>query len=355
MRIKHFSCFMVCFLFLIGCVKQEIVDDVSIEVGVGYDYVNENEVRGTFLIPEFMPDKTVQNVTLSAVSTVTWDINKKLQKQVSDPIVRGSLEGILFGNELAKKGIKDLLDSFERDASIGARVHLGVTEGEAKEVLEGEYGTRGNSEYLSRLLEHSMENHDLPESNLQLFISDYYQKGKDGYLPLLKRVSKKKVEINGLSLFKDDKVVDELSVEKLFFFKLMSDKYNNGTFKLKLDGREVSITSIESKNKLKLVGRNPYQIKLDIRVKGEIREYTGKKLTQKEIHRVEKEAEKEINEQCSKLVTRFQEKNIDPLGFGTFVKSRTRNFDFKKWEDDYQNLIVDVNTDALIFEEGVIE
>ncbi|WP_248892171.1 hypothetical protein [Bacillus methanolicus] len=191
MRMKHFSYFLLCFVFLSGCLNKEVVDDVSFKLASGYDYVNEKEVRGTFLVPEFMPDKTIKNVTYSAVSTGSFEISNKIQKKVSDPIVRGSLEGILFGNKLAKKGIKDLLDSFERDASIGGKLNLGVTEGDAKDVLEGEYGNRGNAVYLSRLFEHNMEHQDLPESNLKIFLSDYYQKGKDGYLPLLKKVVKK--------------------------------------------------------------------------------------------------------------------------------------------------------------------
>ncbi|UQD51895.1 Ger(x)C family spore germination protein [Bacillus methanolicus] len=355
MRIKHFSCFMFCFLFLSGCLNKEIVDDVSFKLASGYDYVNEKELHGTFLVPEFMPDKTIKNVTYSAVSRGPLEISKEIQKQVSDPIVRGSLEVSLFGNELAKKGIRNLLDSYERDASIGGTLILGVTEGDAKDVLEGEYGNRGTAVYLSRLFQHNMDHQDLPESNLKIFLSDYYQKGKDGYLPLLKKSGKKRIEINGLCLFKEDKVVDELSVDKLFFFKLMTDQYNEGTTHVAVNGNKASIEIISSKHKMKLIGRNPYKIELNIKLKGEITDYTGNQLTGKIKDNIEKTMEKDIKEQCSKLISRFQEKNIDPIGFGAFIKSRTRNFDFSKWEDEYQNLTVDVNTKVILAEEGVIE
>lgn len=355
MRIKNISCFILCFLFLSGCVNTEIVDDVSFKLASGYDYVNEKEMRGTFLVPEFLPDKTIKNVTYSAVSSGPFEITKEIQRQVSDPIVRGSLEGILFGNELAKKGIKDLLDSFERDASIGGTLHLGITEGDAKDVLEGEFGTRGNAVYLDRMFKHNMDHQDLPESNLKIFLSDYYQKGKDGYLPLLKKINKKRVKINGLCLFKEDKVVDELSVDKLFFFKLMTDQYTEGNFKIEVDDEIATVENILSKYKMKLTRRNPYKIDLNIILKGEITEYTGNKLTGKIIDNIEKTMEKEINKECSKLISRFQEKNIDPIGFGAFAKSRTRSFDFAKWEDEYQNLTVDVNTEVTVVEEGVIE
>ncbi|EIJ80638.1 spore germination protein QC [Bacillus methanolicus PB1] len=355
MRRNHFSCFMLCFLLITGCVDKEIVDDVSFKAASGYDYVNEKEVRGTFLVHEFLPDKSVKNITFSAVSSGIFEINKEIQYQVADPIVRGSLEAILFGNDLAKKGIKDFLDSFERDARIGAKLNLGVTEGEAKDVIEGEYGTRGNAVYLDRMFEHNMEHQDLPQSNLKIFLTDYYQKGKDGYLPLLKKINKKKVEINGLCLFKDDKVVDELSAQKLFFFKLMTDQYSEGNLKIKVDDKIATVENISSKYKMKLTRRNPYKIDLNLKLKGEITEYTGKKLTRKTKDNIEKTMEKRINKECSKLISRFQEKNIDPIGFGAFAKSRTRNFDFSKWEDEYQHLTVDVNTEVNLVEEGVIE
>ncbi|USK43797.1 hypothetical protein [Cytobacillus oceanisediminis] len=50
-------------LLLSGCVDKEILDDINIEVGVGYDLADDlkDKYRGTVLFQEFQPDKSVIN------------------------------------------------------------------------------------------------------------------------------------------------------------------------------------------------------------------------------------------------------------------------------------------------------
>ncbi|MBT2722254.1 hypothetical protein [Bacillus sp. ISL-46] len=51
-----------------------------------------------------------------------------MQRQSPDPLVTGSLKVVLFGEQLAKKkGILELMDSFQRDPIIGAGLYLAVT------------------------------------------------------------------------------------------------------------------------------------------------------------------------------------------------------------------------------------
>ncbi|MCD4838520.1 MULTISPECIES: Ger(x)C family spore germination protein [Neobacillus] len=346
---------LIIIVFATGCVEKEILDDVNLETGAGYDYIDK-KVRGTALVPVYLPEKTVQNNLFTASSNLSRDFLRDVQRQSSDPIVTGSLEIVLFGEKMAKKGIVDIIDAFQRDASIGTDLYLAVTEGPSKKILEGNYSKRGNAIYLSNLIRQNIKTRDVPKTNLHLFLSSYYQKGKTAYLPTIRSIGKNKIEISGISLFKGDRVVDTLPAKQMFFFKLLVDNYSKGTFKVDMKSERAAVESIRSKYKMRLISRKPLTVGINIKVRAILIEYSGAKVTPKEIKEIEKALNEIIERECTKLIKRFQEKGIDPVGLGHFVKSRTRKFDFKTWEQTgYSNLKVNVKSDVMITEFGVIE
>ncbi|MBY0159081.1 Ger(x)C family spore germination protein [Cytobacillus sp. FSL W8-0315] len=342
-------------LLLSGCVDKEILDDINIEVGVGYDLADDlkDKYRGTVLFQEFQPDKSVINRTFSGSGKLRQDLLLEVTKQSSEPVVTGGLKLAVFGPELSKKGIYDLVDSFQRDASIGARVFVATSEGKAEDMLNGEYGTRGNSTYIYNLIQHNIEHRDIPKTNLHILANDYYQEGKDPFLPRLKKLDDDKVEIAGISLFSKDREVEVLPVKDMFFFKLLVDKYSEGNFDVKLKKDELAaVKSLRSKHKIKITD---HHASITINIEGIIREYTGDKLASEVVGAVQKKLEKKVEKECLRLLKQFQELGIDPIGLGQMKKSKHRNFDFKKWEDDYKTLSFDVKCNVTIEETGVIE
>ncbi|WP_226678839.1 Ger(x)C family spore germination protein [Mesobacillus jeotgali] len=352
---KRILLIIVVSLLLTGCVEKEIIDDVNIEMGVGYDSTDDEKIEGTIMIPVFNPDKKIGNFTFSATATSSRNLIQEIQRKSAQPLVTGSLEIALFGTEIAKKGIREFIDSFERDPSIGARVYFAVADEKAKGILSGKYGNRGNAVHLSDLIEHNIENQNLPETNMHLFLFKLYQEGQDPYLPIFKKVEPDVIDITGIALFKDDTMVSELPPEKMFFFKLLTDKFSEGHFKLDFDGKHTAVKDLDSKHKFRLEKRNPYTITIDIEIKGVIREYTGTFVTPEVIKKIEETFESQVNKETTAMIKDFQEKGIDPLGFGQFIKSKTRGFDFKRWEDEYKNLTVNVQTDMIITEVGIVE
>ncbi|MFD2444540.1 Ger(x)C family spore germination protein [Bacillus sp. CGMCC 1.16607] len=345
---------------LSGCVQSEILDDIAIEIARSYDQIEENKIKGTMLVYNFQPDKSIKNTTLTTTATTSREIANKLQKQASQPLSEGSLEVILFGKELASQGLFDYLDAPIRNASIGARLFIVTVDGSAHDLITGEYGSRGNAIFISDLLNHNIEQEDLPNTNLQLFFHDYYQLGKTGYLPQIKKIADDKLKLNGISLFQGDKiqVVDTIEAKNMFFFKLLVDSYSEGTQKIKVNDSEAIIRSITSKKKMKITRRNPFEITIQLKIKGIIREYTGPEILSKPlIRKIEKKMEEQVTKECEKLIKRFKEHKVDPIGLGFFIKTRTRGFNLKGWEDgeEYQSLKVKIKTNVEIVESGVIE
>lgn len=345
-------------LILCGCLQQEIVDEVNLVDGIGFDHSKkEGEILGTIVFPSFLPDQQPKNIVLSSKAEIKKIMLQDLARQTADPIVTGSIEVVLFGKKLASHdGILDLIDAFQRDPGVGADIYIAIVDGEAKELLSGNYGVKGNSVFISTMIQNNQKYEDLPKTNLQLFLSDFYQEGKTPYLPQLKKISDKHLLINGMCFLRYGNVVHTISPKEMFIFRLLVDKYSHGLHMVEMGKNKAAIQSIQSNHKYKIVSRNPLEVKIDIKVKGIINEFNGNDLTMKEIHTLERLFEKEINEQSMKLIETFKEKNIDPIGFGRIVSSKTRNFDVSKWwETQYKDLKVQVHSDVTIMEEGVID
>ncbi|WP_421381230.1 Ger(x)C family spore germination protein [Bacillus salacetis] len=363
---KKFTLLFVLFSTLLsGCVEPEILDDLNIETAKGYDVAGEDNIRGTALYPRYLADKKIENVTLTAEAESTRQVLNLLEKKSEMPLVRGGLENVIISDEMARKGMLHIADSLQRDASVGARVLLSVSEGPAGEILKGDYGIKGNSLYISNLIDHNIKRGDLSKSNLHIFLFTFYQKGHTPYLPMIEKVDETTLGISGVALFKNDKMVDKIEKEKMFYFKLLSDRYSEGNQVVRLSedremnqsNIEASVTSLKSKHKIDINHKaDPVEITVNITIRGIIKEYTGKSLTPPKIKSIEDKMEKDIEQNCLKMLKEFQKKGIDPMGFGQRQKHGVRHMDFKKWDaEQYPNAIIKVKASVKILESGTVE
>ncbi|WP_462408575.1 Ger(x)C family spore germination protein [Neobacillus sp. Marseille-QA0830] len=353
-KIFFFPTLLLSISLLNGCVEKKVIDDVNIATGIGIDK-SGNQFLGSIMIPVFKPDKSFGNFTFSAKGEVIRDLVSEMQKKASQPIVSGSLDIALFGEKVAREGIIQTLDVFLRDPSVGARVYLAVVDGKAINIFEGTYGDRGNAQYLSQLMEHNMMRQNLPITNLHRFLAAFYSEGQDPYLPVLKKNQRNLVSISGLALFKDDKVAAILPENKMYYFKLLVDRKTLGSVMVKEVHGESTIRTLNSKRKIRLAKRNPYEFTIKIKIKGILTEHQERILGKGETTKIEKQLEKQVAEECLKMIQTFQMKNIDPVGFGHIAKTKTRNFDFKKWNDDYKNAQFKVSADVELVGHGVVE
>ena len=357
MLLRKCSIFTFCWVLLSGCLQNEIVDEINIESVEGFDDMEGDEILGTFLVPVYHPDKSITNETFSAVANMDKGLLNEVQKKSAAPIVNGSLELVLFNKDLAKKGIIKLVDALQRDASIGTGLFLAVVDGQVKEILEGDYGNEGTGTHLSSLIKHNIERRDLPTTNLHIFLSDYYQKGMDPYLPYLKLIDNK-VDIIGVVVMKGGKMAAVVPNEQLFYFKFLVDKYTDGSLSMKLPIKEeyVSLNSIKTKREIKVKWKNGEpQFHIHLKMDGLVKEYSGKKVDSKKTKEIQKAFEDDLVKQTIELIATFQREKVDPIGFGYEAKSRKRGFDFKKWEEQYPNIKVEVTSEVRIIGTGITE
>ncbi|PFP31149.1 hypothetical protein COJ96_01685 [Bacillus sp. AFS073361] len=113
----------VTIFLLSGCslIPTNIVNQINMNQGAGYDWAGKNTIKGTITYPIYKKDKPSTTKVKISLGETSKEIRSNINNESRYPIVSGQLLVVLFGESLAKKGITDVVDTLNRDPSIGSR------------------------------------------------------------------------------------------------------------------------------------------------------------------------------------------------------------------------------------------
>ncbi|KAB2333430.1 Ger(x)C family spore germination protein [Bacillus mesophilum] len=345
--------------FLSGCmdIDTQILDEIQLSSATGYELAGENQFEVTVVYPVYESGGIVKNKTLTTTGDLSKEVRDKLNLKSEKPMVSGKIEVALYSNELAEEGISSILDTLTRDPSVGSNVMIGVVDGSPKAILEQQYGETDNGIFLSDLIEQNTEAGIIPKTNLHLFMYGHYAEGKDPIAPII-GLSEGELTLKQIGLFDSYRLVGRVGEKDFSLLRvLMEHKSKKDSFSLDLNEHEkVSISVIGSTLTYSIP--NPMEMKdihLHLKMDAFIREYIDGGLKEIKIKEIQKAFEKDINDRGEALVKYFQELGIDPLGVGEEVRTRTRKWDVKKWNDIYSAITIQLETEINIVETGVLE
>jgi spore germination protein len=353
---------MFIILLLSGCsiLPTNIVNEVGMIQGVGYDLADEGGVMGTVAFPIINSDKPSKTEVKSSIGQSSKEIRTNINNESQLRLVSGQLRFALYGKTLAENGINDFVDTLNRDPSIGSIVQLAIVDGNSKDLLNLNKYRNGNiSIYLQELLDQNMESGELPHTNLQTFLFQLFQIGQDPYLPMIKNVNGS-IKITGIAIFKYDKYITSIPMEDSYIFKTLVDKNTSDglqTFTFE-NGDKVVLETLYSnpEYEVKIVqGRPEFTVNLKMRTK--LQEFASSKRKRQSFNKrkYQKKVEKQIEEKAVKIITQLKAQQVDPLGFGAKYKEHYRKFNKKQWETFYPNIHVSVRANMEIQQTGTID
>lgn len=356
MKRFFFSLFVTCFL-LTGCVKQQILDRVTLFIVCAFDEAPNDQIEFTIAAPKFQAGKpgSVSNILHSKVGHTSINIQELMDMRLNRPITSGRLSVILFGKELAAKGLANELDVALRDAQASRRMYLAVVDGKANEMLQANFSSdEEKGMFLFNLIDTNVRTGLVPRQNLHEFEYSFLGKGMDPFLPLLK-LQNDQVLISGLALFKDDKYVMSLNEKQMRLMKLLLGNVKGGSLEVKLDDGSYVATEIVGSKVHYLVWKDTESPKVTINLilNGEIIDSRGVHFPKQEQQRIKDHFENDLTTTGMDLIQLFKKEGIDPLGLGDFVRSKTRNWNEDKWKKEYRTLNVRLNVKVNLTETGI--
>ncbi|KZE69290.1 hypothetical protein AWM68_03215 [Fictibacillus phosphorivorans] len=353
---------IVILFVLSGCqiVPTQNTNEISIIQGVGFDLTSDEKLLGTIVYPEYRVDETSKVEILKAEGDTVQETIDRSQNEVQYPLVSGQLRLVLFGQKLAEKGLYPIIDTIRRTPEIANTIQLAVIEGEASELLSiKKYGKENIALYLSDMIRQNARIGELPTTDLAIFSYNYHNDGNDPYLPLLKK-EKDKIKINGIGLLKDDRLITTLPVKDVFTLKMLIERFKLGTHQYKLSEDEfVVISNIKSTPHYEVkVNKGIPEFTITIKMDARLQEYRSidrGPTDKKKVKQLQVQIKNKIEQDAARIIMFLQENGVDPIGLGSKYEAHYRDFDLRKWEEQYPNVEVKVNADIEMVHTGVVE
>lgn len=354
--------FAICSLILTGCGGSNIIEDLAIIQSVAFDVseIKENPIKITVLFPTVSKEGKAGTQTLTANGKSSHDSFIKLQNLTNLKLVGGQ-NTILFGEELSKKGLINIVETLTSDPEVGTRTKFAIVEGKGEELLKKKVpSVPDNAEYLYTFIDKLGSQNKILNTDKYRFLRDYYDDGIDPVLPVFSYKGEN-IELKGLGTFKGDQYVARLTLSETQILNLLRGDIKNGSLTMSIHDVEsgkndqLLLSDIISKNDKKMNTRKRKNMSAEVilDVKGSVLEYTGKMDINKEKYQrqLEKQVENYLISNSKKLFIKLQKYQTDPIGIGTMVRNHLSYERWNKmnWNEIYSNLNfkVKVNVDLI--------
>ncbi|RSK26219.1 Ger(x)C family spore germination protein [Bacillus sp. HMF5848] len=361
---KYILVFICCLLFT-GCGFKDI-DKRFFVVAVGIDKDKEKEEN--YLIHLKLAITTTEQkmgesnsiVVSESAETITEAV-RIIKSRVDKELDFGHAKMILYGEDVVKEDIRNVLDWFLRRRDIQQIAWIGIGKPTAKDILELQPKSEnipGNALFLGFGYS-GTETPYVASNYLFNFRRSLYERGISAYLPIVS-VKDDLFNINTMALFEDFTMKHVLSKDETrILYALMSD-----ISKVDIDIEEEEgfkfILTLDHVNKeyqiVTPVDRQPF-IDMRISLEGIVEEAT-KELTRDEIEKLNKIASNVAEERVLSLLKKLQGKKLDPFGFGLRYRATHRGEEsekIEKWLSIYPNIDFRVSVDVNVEGTGVIE
>lgn len=378
---------MVFFIFLIastiitGCWNNRDLAEISFAVAFGLDKTEDDKIEFTVQLvrpsgmqrdggggeKSFWVNTSIGDTVFEAIRNQLTTVNRK--------IYGNHLQLVVIGEELAKEGIQDVMDIFERDQEVNSQANVLVTKGvTAKEVLQAE----SNLEDIPGIhLVDIMDNDEAIAKMKKIILFDLFKEmgslGREpviGLITLRNQEQKEKLYvkdliIEGASVFKDDQLVGWLNSVETRGYLFLTNKVNSTILNIPnplQKNKKVAIEVMQSNTKLDVELRDGRTILIiEVNQEGNIGDQQGVgDLTKKEmLKELEEETEKVIENEIRDVLNLAQkEYQADIFGFGEIVYRKY--FPYWKqvkdhWNEVFSQASIEIQVKSSIRRSGLIK
>ncbi|WP_410771695.1 Ger(x)C family spore germination protein [Fontibacillus sp. BL9] len=348
-------------LFTTACSQdQHILERIGYVRTVGFDREGEDQVRVTVSVPLIVTEANQTQFTdevLTAAANSGKEARITLSRKTSRKLLSGQIRTIMYNADIARQGLRDFMDTLQRDPTISKRTEIVIVDGSTRDILERSYkGHPRTGQYIDRLLKKEFEMQTIPRVLVHEFFRDYYEDGKDPIANMI-RQSGDDLEFDGIALFRKDKYINKLMPEEVFYFSIMYHDHGRGEITITTDKpelRSITFDGINSRKKIKIKKNEEgkYVADIKININGGALEYIGNLDLTNASDRTKLEGilNEYLAKECGKVAKKLQKYRTDSLGIGMHVRNKMNYKEWKdtQWDDMYANMDIHVHAKFMI-------
>ncbi len=364
--------------FSSGCWSSREVENMAIVTLMGFDLVTENgvdkwQLSQRMLSPADRETGGDQSTKRGAVEKLLIGTGMTQQEAIIESVSRisrwpfwGHLSISVIGERAARQSIQPFADLAARYWEVRPRMFVTVARGEALKVLKGEPEVEKTlSKEIKNLAEEKVQS---VGTSYGVILSDFLgwltSPDRDAVATQIRPISPqeggqgKSVLVEGLAVFRGDKLVGWLNKEETTGYLLITQKITRGktAIPVKVGEKLISYFVGNSKSKIEpVVSGDRLSFRVSIKTLGEVAESNGIELPPEEIEQVEKNSGETIKELAENTIAKAKEYNSDFLGF-TEKLHRSNLAEWQKlgarWREAFSEADVEVVVDAKVIRTG---
>ena len=350
MRMWKYTLVFIIPIAICGCYGRYPQEKLGITIGIGYDINKAPTIQYIDTIETILvsPNKEIKHETVSGKANTIYTTQYENQAKYSKHWILGTEMAYVVGEERARSGIKDLMDAFMKDYLRKQTAVIVVSKEPAKDILNlNPTTTTTIAEYIYDLSDFMyIENFFPRKIILPDLLTMYYQEGRNIVLPYVK-ISEKNVELSGLALFKEDKLIRTTSLEEARLINLLRNKNSKGTIGVNsTDTNEYFDFNCLHKLKVKVSKENDH-LKYDIFVNlsGDIKLDTMHKGSlSSNVSDVEKQVSEKVEKDLKREVEIMQNVyGVDWLDIGKYAVAKYGRTSGYGSDEAFRNAKIDVH------------
>ena len=355
---KKFFIILIFLLFTSGCYDYNQLNDLGIISGIAIDYEDEKfkvtfEVISTKKEGETSASSSTYNITSKGDNLVLAFTNAA--NQMDKVPYFEHVEVVIFSKEVANSYLEDVIDYLIRTERLRNEFYAVISEDSAEKLLTAKTkSTPIVSNFLVQLLKFNNETYNSAYyTPFTKTLNSMLTEGEDAMLPVFKVDDDKKIELDGLGIFKDFHLVHIFNNEEASIVNLLHNfKVRSIHFQMNCDNdKSVVIADYDSEVTIVPTKKNLYvKATINARISESTCDYNFKEAST--YLELEEEFTKIIEEKMNQVLTQLQIVQSNALNIGKSYYNKYRVKDFYLWatQDIVYNIDLKINKKGLTFE-----
>jgi spore germination protein len=354
---------------LSGCWDQRVFEQMGLILSLGIEQTEDKDLLITSAYPVIGGAEKGSVDVISTETSLVRGGRNNLRRMTPKMLEGGKIQTILISDSLAKNGIHDLLEVFQRDVMLPAIAFVVIVEGSPAELLKKstEFKTKPRiSFYLYQLLEDNVDISNIPNTKVFDFDINFFAPGLDPIVPMIK-IDNEQIKITGCALFSGDKMAGKLEDSQVNILLGLMDqqKYSDYIFTDPIfadkdgDKKGVAVSLFKPKRKINIDfnedGRPIVEINLKYRCN--IDEFEWDDTMESKVQEdLEKLFAKDLTSISNEIIKKLQEANCDPIGIGDMI--RAKYYDYWKsinWREIYKEADITATVEVEVGNVGIIK
>ena len=363
-------------LILTGCWNYRELNEYAIATGLAID-IKDNEYEVSLLFANGKKNKNEENQinVLSGTGNTIYEAINNIGLSTPKEIYISHLSVVIISDEVAKKGVKPILDYLLREPQSNENFYIILSkESNAKNVLSI---IAPQSDFPSQNITSSIKINEelqgrITDSSFNIFVSKILEKGNNPIANSIiiigddekgtKKMEQENTKVSAytkldkIGIFKDDKLIEWANIDESIGINMLLGNINSLYITLPCDNNKtiVKINNYKINNKV-------YKDKININIKSSgIVNEVGCKINlnnEKELNKIENEVKNEMRNKINDAIKIAKKLETDIFGYGNMIYKKYPNYynKIKNWNLEFKNLNINTNIDFRIDNKGSAE